>query len=393
MITESTASELRETGISVIGDVRWGTHFCCFYETKEDLLETLVAYFRVGLENKEFCVWVVPSALSVDEAKHALGQAVPDLERHLGEGALEIHSHAEWYLRSGRWDPQRVLQSWRGKLDQGLAESYAGLRAAGDGGWVQNDDWMGFREYEQQVNALIADQRSIILCTYPLTTSSGEQVFDVACTHQMAVARRNGRWETVETSELKQAKAEIERLNDELEQKVEQRTRELATANEALRAEIAERKRAEDALRRSEDRLRVVIDTIPALVFSAKPDGSLDFINQRHREFTGLTLNDVSGWRWIDVIHPDDRAKLVDQWKMSLATGEPLATEARLRRANGDYRWLLIRAVPLHDESGMIVEWYGTKNDITERKQAEEAVRDDQLIRPPCPRACRCESK
>ena len=87
MIIESTASELRETGISVIGDVRWGTHFCCFYETKQDLLETLVLYFKAGLENKEFCVWVVSQALSVEEAKHALGQAVPDLERHLGEGA------------------------------------------------------------------------------------------------------------------------------------------------------------------------------------------------------------------------------------------------------------------------------------------------------------------
>ena len=103
---------------------------------------------------------------------------------------------------------------------------YAGLRASGDGGWIQNDDWMAFREYEKQVNALIADQRSIILCTYPLTTSPGDQVFDVAHIHQVAVARRNGSWEMIETPELKEAKAEIKRLNEELEQKVEERTRE-----------------------------------------------------------------------------------------------------------------------------------------------------------------------
>ena len=219
MITEATASKLAKTGIDVIGEVRWGTHFCSFYETKEDLLETLVLYFKTGLESKEFCVWVVPQALSVEEARHALGQAVPDLERHLAEGTLEIHRHDEWYLRDGRWDPQRVLQSWREKLNQTSANGHAGLRAAGDGGWVQNDDWMAFREYEKQVNALIADQRSIILCTYPLTTSPGDQVFDVAHIHQVAVARRHGSWERIETPELKEAKAEIKRLNEELEQK------------------------------------------------------------------------------------------------------------------------------------------------------------------------------
>src|ERR1700726_3424280 len=168
MIIESTASELRKTGISAIGDVLWGTHFCSFYETKEDLLETLVPYFKAGLESKEFCVWVVSQALSADEAKHALAQVVPDFERHLAKGALEIHSHDEWYLRDGRWDPQRVLRSWGEKLDQISTNGYAGLRASGDAGWIQNDDWMGFRDYEKRVNAMIADQRSIILCTYPL---------------------------------------------------------------------------------------------------------------------------------------------------------------------------------------------------------------------------------
>src|ERR1700730_18671316 len=198
MITEATASELRKTGISVIGDVRWGTHFCSFYETKDDLLETLVLYFKAGLESKEFCVWVVPQAVSVEEARHALGQAVPDLERHLAEGTLEIHRHDEWYLRDGRWDAQRVIQSWRDKLSQLSANGHTGLRASGDGGWVKNGDWMAFREYEKQVNALIADERSIILCTYPLTTIPGDQAFDVAHIHQMAAARRNGNWGGVE---------------------------------------------------------------------------------------------------------------------------------------------------------------------------------------------------
>src|SRR5260221_4367058 len=125
--TESMAGLLRPTGISVIGDVCWGTHFCFFYETKQDLLDTLVKYFKTGLENDDFCLWVVSQPLSVEEAKHALRQVVPDLDRHLAKGSLEIHGHVEWYLPSGKSDPQRVLECWRGKLNQALAAGYAGF--------------------------------------------------------------------------------------------------------------------------------------------------------------------------------------------------------------------------------------------------------------------------
>jgi PAS domain S-box-containing protein len=370
MKTETTPGNLRNTGINVIGDVPWGTHFCCFYETKQDLLETLVAYFKAGLQNKEFCVWVVPQALTVEEGKHALGQAVPDLERHLAEGALEIHSHHEWYLRNGRWDSHRVLQSWREKISRTSVNGYGGLRGSGDGGWVQNEDWMAFREYEKEVNALIADQRSIILCTYPLTTSSGDQVFDVAHIHDAAVARRNGSWEIFETPELKEAKAEIKSLNEELEQKVEERTRELAATNEALRAEIAERKLAEAAVRQAEDRIRLVIDTIPTMAWTLQPDGAVDFVNQRWMEYTGLSLEEAIEDSK-QIVHPEDLPRAVEKWAPKMAAGNPGEDEMRLRRADGEYHWFLVRIAPLRDEQGKIVKWYGISIDIEDRKQAE----------------------
>ncbi|MEY2505320.1 MAG: two-component system, sensor histidine kinase PdtaS, partial [Verrucomicrobiota bacterium] len=333
MTIDSAASELK-TGIRTIGEVPWGTHFCCFYETKQDLLETLVLYFKEGIESKEFCVWVISQILSVEEAKHALGQAVPDLDRHLAEGTLEIHSHQEWYLRDGRWDSQRVLQSWREKLNQGSGNGYAGFRAAGDGGWIQSDNWMAFCEYEKQVNAMIANQRSVILCTYPLTTSSGDQVFDVAHIHHMAVARRHGSWEMVETPELKHAKAEIKRLNDELEQKVEERTRELATTVEALK--------------QAEDRLRRVIDTIPTMAWSLRLDGVVDFVNQRWLDYTGLTFEEAIEDE-TRTVHPEDLSRVMAKWLEVKATSEAYEEEMRLQRADGEYRWFLIRIAPLLD--------------------------------------------
>src|ERR1700694_4096296 len=116
--------KLRDAGLKAVGELPWGSHFCVFYETKQDLLDTLVPYFKAGLENKEFCLWVVSRALTVEEAKHALGQAVPDLDRHFAERGLEIHDHDEWYLHNGHFDPQRVIQGWRDKLNQALAGGY-----------------------------------------------------------------------------------------------------------------------------------------------------------------------------------------------------------------------------------------------------------------------------
>ncbi len=131
-------------------------------------------------------------------------------------------------------------------------------------------------------------------------------------------------------------------------------------------------------LQSSEDRLRRVIDTIPAHVWSTRPDGSVDFINQRWLESTGLSVQDALGWDWASVVHPEDLARFVAEWRAALAAGEPMESEARLRRADGDYRWWLIRNVPLRDELGNVIKWYGTSIDIEDRKRAEEALRQAQ---------------
>ena len=131
-------------------------------------------------------------------------------------------------------------------------------------------------------------------------------------------------------------------------------------------------------LQQSEDRLRLVIDTIPAHVWSTTPDGSVDFVNRRWLETTGLTMQNALGWDWGSVVHPDDLQRYVDEWHAALAAGEPAEIEVRLRRADGRYHWWLTRNVPLRDKSRNIVKWYGTAIDIEERKCAEEALREAQ---------------
>src|SRR5260370_23269698 len=176
----------------------------------------------------------------------------------------------------------------------------------------------------------------------------------------------------------RQAEAEVRQINPGLEHQVTERTAQLEATNEQLRKEIAERERADEALRRSEDRLRLVIDTIPALVWSTVPAGSADFLNHRFREYTGLSVEEGLGEGWLKAIHPEDPASSVADWRAAFAVGKPFEFEARLRRADGEYRWFLFRGEPLRDEVGKIVKWYGTSTDMEDRKQAEWALQEAQ---------------
>ena len=145
--------------------------------------------------------------------------------------------------------------------------------------------------------------------------------------------------------------------------------------------DITERKRAEDAVRQSEQHFRDVIETIPATAWTGRPDGTNDFVNQRWQQYTGLSLQDTSGFGWKRALHPDDIATHVEKWRVSIATGTPFENEARLRRASdGEYRWFLHRGVPLRNEAGEIVKWYGTGIDIEDRKRAEEKLRRNEAI-------------
>src|SRR6266853_1625718 len=97
-------TEMRKTGVDVVGDMTWGTHFCLFYETKADLLETLVSYCKAGLESHEFCLWVVAEPLTPEDARQALKQSVPDLGRYLDDHSIEIVTARDWYLQDGMFD-------------------------------------------------------------------------------------------------------------------------------------------------------------------------------------------------------------------------------------------------------------------------------------------------
>jgi PAS domain S-box-containing protein len=137
-------------------------------------------------------------------------------------------------------------------------------------------------------------------------------------------------------------------------------------------------KKAFVEIKNSENRLRTIIDTIPALAWSARPEGSAEFFNRRWLEYTGLSIEEARNWGWTAAVHGDDLNGLTDYWRSILASGESGEIEARLRRFDGEYRWFLFRASPLRNDLGEIEKWFGTNTDLEERKRAEEALRSNE---------------
>ncbi|HXD31501.1 MAG TPA: PAS domain-containing protein [Pyrinomonadaceae bacterium] len=142
--------------------------------------------------------------------------------------------------------------------------------------------------------------------------------------------------------------------------------------------DITERKRAEKELRASESKYRHLVDTTPAFVHTALPNGELDFLNCGWLEYVGAPLTDLLGWGWTSKIHPEDVEAFVDRWLASVQSGEPFLAESRMRRADGKYCWFMHHKEPLRNELGKIIKWYGSSIDIQERKTAEEKIREQE---------------
>lgn len=366
-------NELRTTGIEVVGDMPWGTHFCLFYDTKSDLLETLAPYCKAGLENGEFCLWVVAEPVKETEASQALAAIVPDFDRYLREQSLEIVAARDWYLRDGQFDLARVIEAWNEKLKRAMARGYAGVRVTGDTAWLNRRDWRDFCEYEESLNQAIANQHLAVLCTYPLAACSAAEILDVVQTHQFTVTKRHGIWEVIETAGHKQAKAQIKRLNEELEQRVRDRTRQLTELNDELEREILERKRAESALLRSEAYLAEAqrisqtgsfgweVST-GQIYWSAETFRIIECDRTNTIPSTGLVLERT---------HPEDRDLVQQALDRAVAERKDFDFEHRLLMPAGNVKY--VRAVghpSVNHESGRF-QFVGAVMDVTQRHQAD----------------------
>ena len=290
---------LRQTGIGVVGDVPWGTHFFLFHETEEDLIDACLPYLRAGLENRELCMWVIADPLTEEEVRYCLKHTIPGFDDYFESRSIEIVRGREWYMTGDELDLERVTKGWKQKTDRALNGGYAGFRLSADTAWLDKRDWKEFCEYEKEVNESIGNTPMLALCSYPLPGTAAAEILDVTCTHQFAIARRNKKWELMESSELKQSKAEILRLNNDLERRVMERTRQLTTLNEELRRQMEERHRAEEALLAAQAELAHVTRV------TAMGELAASIAHEVTQPLTGIVTNGNACLHWLASAPPN----------------------------------------------------------------------------------------
>jgi PAS domain S-box-containing protein len=327
--------QLRKSGIDVIGGIPWGTHFCQFYQTKQDLIDILVPYFKAGLEGNEFCMWVTSEPLMVTEAAEAMRKAVNDFDGYLHSRQMEIIPYSEWYLLGGTFDDDRVLNGWIDKLEQALARGYSGLRLTGNTLWLERNRWRAFTEYEAKVNDVIGKYRMMAACTYNLDKCDGTAVIDVVKNHQFALIKQEGKWDIIENTIYKQAKQAL--LENEQDLNHAQAVAHVGSWRLDVRW---------NRLLWSDETYRIF--GIP-------------------RE-TAMTYE-----TFLSSVYPEDREFVNHRWIAALR-GEPYDIEHRIV-VDDDVKWVRERAELEFDTKGELKGGFGTVQDITERKSIENELR------------------
>jgi PAS domain S-box-containing protein len=374
------AEELRKTGIRALGEISWGTHICHFYDSSDDLPDILIPYFKSGLAENELCLWIYSEPFTEAEARRALQQAIPEAETLLTSAQLQLISFRQWYLKDGAFDGERVLRSWKEKTAEAQAGGFAGLRVLADEAWLSGGGQGDFSRCEKGFDEAIDGQPLLLLCAFPLASAGAAAILDVTRNHQLALVRRGGEWEAVESQPLQQAKAESKDLNQALEQRVRERTRELAASNQELRREIAERRRAEEAERASQQQYEALVQSIDGIVWEVDAQTfRFTFISKQAERILGYPLERWLNEEnfWAEHLHPDDRNWAVGFCTDAVARRLDHQFEYRMIAADGRPVWLrdIVTVHVLDDQS---VHLRGVMVNVSKRKRTEEALRESQ---------------
>ncbi|MEO8513398.1 MAG: MEDS domain-containing protein [Ignavibacteria bacterium] len=364
-------NELRSTGIEIIGDTPWGTHFCNFFETKHDMLDILVPFFKAGLEHNEYCVYITSDPVTAKEAESSLRNGIPDFEKYLKENKIEILPHTEWYLKSGKFDAKDVFSCWDDKLALAISSGYAGLRINGNATWLDRNLWDTFIDYERDLNDHIRDRKIIVMCTYPLDKCIATDVLDVAHVHKVAIAKRKGEWEVFETPDTKRTKAQILKKNEQLSNRIIIGTQQL--------------KEAGIELERSEANLRSIFENNGTGLILLDPKMNILLFNGIANELAKVSFGKpyIYGENMHDLIEGLQKEEFKNNCD-SVLEGKQIMFEHSYHTPEGSVKWFYTRMFPIKIDDETNIGVCISTEDITARKNTEfekDKITSDLLLR------------
>jgi len=326
--------KLRKTSIEAIGNIPWGTHFCQFYQTKEELIEILVPYLKAGLENNEFCMWITAEPLNTKDAYEALKKEIINLDDFIKKEQLEIFDCNQWYTRSENFDPKAVIQALIEKTEHALKKGFDGLRITGNSIKLDKKDYDNFTSYEENANILIAKYKILAVCTYCIDNCSPSEIIDVVSNHQFALIKQDNKWKIIRSSE---------------------------------------QKKAQEELQLSEERY--------ALAQRAAKIGSWDWDIETGNLHWSESIEPLFGFArgqfggtyeaFLGSVHPDDRQHVVDSVNACVEDGKDYSIEHRIIWPNGTIRWVAETGDVIRNKNGKAIRMLGVVQDITKRKDRE----------------------
>jgi len=331
------SSKKRKMGIQFIDNAPWGAHFCLFYETKEDLLDMLIPYFKAGLENNEYCMWVTSEPLNNQNALIAATKSIPNFKQYLKKKQIEIIPHDEWYLKDNVFDLQSVLNNWIEKLDDALKNGFDGLRVTGNTAWLEKKDWKKFTDYEEEINNVISGRKMMAICTYSLEKCGSYEILDVIRNHQFALVRREGKWTNFKS---------------------------------------VEQSKVEEKVKESEEKYGIFFEESPCPIGIVDFTGKIIDVNRYTCTLSGYQKGDFIGKNFKDLpMIPKESMLTIANMFKTLEKGKiPEPKEIQLYNKTGDLKWVYIQSSLIKLEEKQLIQFI-TQN-INELKESEKKYRE-----------------
>lgn len=345
----------RKSGIDIVGNVAWGTHFSQFYNSKDDLVDILVPYFKAGLENNEFCMWITSEPLNVEEAEIALSKVLPNIGTYFENKQLEIISYNESYVNKGVFESENVFNGWISKLNSALDNGFDGLRVSVN---TSSENKGGGFNYEEELDDIVGNSQILALFTYNLDNCDAVEIVDAVNSHQFALIKRKHEWCLVNSYKDKKVAHKLKKAEKQLRE------------NERIRSKLSER------LNQAQ-----IVGMIGSWEWDLKTD-DVWWSNETYRIF-GVTPDNFtpSFESNSNFIHPDDLDLYNKAFENSLKTGESLDLDVRILLEDGTVKFCNSKGKIIYDDSNQPMNFVGTVMDVTRRKNAEKDLKSENELR------------